>query len=377
MKIYTLLAPILIAGLVMQSPSTLLSMAGEKVASTDKGFGTMKGYPSNFTMKGVLQGWGTDATGLWLTEDGGISWRHPFSNIVPIPKETRIYEEAYFFLNASNGWVLTSYGTGQPILIFHTSDQGKSWKSVRLPVTEEWERGYSGGFIHFVDKNNGYVLLNSEPALGFMEKSLYRTADGGLNWKRLGNLTRSIEAYPTGMTFQNAQNGWITSSNHGQDYILTFRTSDGGKNWKTEKLKKPPALEAFTYSNSYPPVFSGENSLKGVMPLEIVDDGIRSMVYYRSEDGGNTWVLGQQLQGTEAAKTTWLNAREGWALQEGGNLLSTVNGGASWKVVAKSALFDKVESIQFATSKNGWVTGPGFLQHTVDGGRTWRPLVSK
>lgn len=101
------------------------------------------------------------------------------------------------------------------------------------------------------------------------------------------------------------------------------------------------------------------------------------MVYYRSEDGGNTWKLGQQLQGTEAAKTTWLNAREGWALQEGGILLSTVNGGASWKTVAKSALFDKVESIQFATPKNGWVTGPGFLQNTVDGGRTWRSIASK
>lgn len=117
--------------------------------------------------------------------------------------------------------------------------------------------------------------------------------------------------------------------------------------------------------------------MKGILPLEIVDDGIRSMVFYTSDNGGRTWKLGPQLLGTEAARTTWLNAREGWALQEGGKLVATVNGGVSWRLIATSQLFAKAENIQFVTPENGWLAGPGFLQTTTDGGVTWKPLVSK
>jgi photosystem II stability/assembly factor-like uncharacterized protein len=382
LRLYAVFAPIIIAGLFLQSYMLndnlgLDSSMGTNTAELKTNMNSLQGYPAKFSMNDIKHGWGIDETGLWTTNDGGSSWYHPDSNIVPIPQETGIFAAASFFLNATNGWIISSHGMGQPVLIYHTSDQGQTWKETKLPVTEDWEQGYSGGFIHFIDVNNGYVLLDSEPGLGMMEKSLYRTADGGNSWKRIGNLTGSIKAYPTGITFQDSQNGWITSSNHGQEYILTFRTKDGGKSWKPEQLKKPAALAAFTYSNSYPPKFSGKDNMKGILPLEIVDDGIRSMVFYTSDNGGRTWKLGPQLLGTEAARTTWLNAREGWALQEGGKLVATVNGGVSWRLIATSQLFAKAENIQFVTPKNGWLAGPGFLQTTTDGGVTWKPLVSK
>ncbi|KHL91585.1 hypothetical protein QW71_33745 [Paenibacillus sp. IHB B 3415] len=128
---------------------------------------------------------------------------------------------------------------------------------------------------------------------------LYRTADGGKSWSRVGDLTAAISSYPTGMVFRNSQSGWITCSNHGQEFILTFRTRDGGKSWAPEKLVWPPELTGYAYSNSYPPVFSGKDLLLGVLPLKIVRDGRSSMVYYTIEDGGDNWKYGPQMTGVQ------------------------------------------------------------------------------
>jgi photosystem II stability/assembly factor-like uncharacterized protein len=209
-----------------------------------------------------------------------------------------------------------------------------------------------------------------------MEKSLYRTTDEGKSWSRVSDITSSIEAYPTGMSFRDTATGWITSSNHGQEYILTFKTVDGGKTWTPEKLANPPALSGTAYSNSYPPLFSGKNRMEGLLPLEIVRNGVRSMVFYTSNDGGGRWRYGPSLDGVQASRTTWLNARTGWALQEGGKLLATVDGGVTWKRVARAELFGKAASIQFATSRNGWISGPGYLWSTSDGGYSWTKLHS-
>lgn len=338
---------------------------------------TLKGFPANFHMTSANQGWGITLAGIWHTEDGAASWRHTPRNTVPMPgDEVQLGVLAYHFADDKDAWMISAYGPQQPTVVFHTANKGVSWKSVRLPVKADWERGYGKGYMDFPTKRTGYILLCSEPALGMMEKSLYRTADGGTSWSRVGNLTAGIEAYPTGITFRDATNGWITSSNHGQAYILTFRTSDGGKSWKPEKLTAPPALKGNAYSNSYPPVFSGKNSRDGVLPLEIVRSGVRSMVFYTTNNGGETWKYGPELQGVEASGTAWLNARVGWALQEGGSLLTTDDGGVNWRKIAKGSVLGKAETIQFSTSRNGWISGPDLLWGTVDGGLSWRNLKS-
>jgi photosystem II stability/assembly factor-like uncharacterized protein len=352
-----------------------LPEAGRNVAQAPKLNSGLKGFPANFHMTGAKQGWGITLQGIWRTTDGAVSWKHPVSNTVPMPgEEFLISGIAEYFPDSSNGWIISAYGPQKPLFVFHTADQGQSWQAARLPVKADWEQGYSGGFIDFPERQSGYILLNSEPALGFMEKSFYRTTDGGKSWSRVSDITSSIEAYPTGMAFRDADTGWITSSNHGQEHILTFKTVDGGKTWTPEKLANPPALSGIAYSNSYPPIFSGKNRMEGLLPLEIVRNGAHSMVFYTSNNGGRSWRYGPGIDGVQASRTTWLNARTGWALQEGGKLLATVDGGVTWKRIARAELFDRAASIQFATSRNGWIAGPGTLWSTSDGGDSWTRL---
>lgn len=330
-------------------------------------------FPPNFKMTDERNGWGADAGGLWRTTDGGRTWNHPAANVVPASGAAE--DIPFAFWGLKNGMIISAYGPQQPVLLFRTAAQGASWKVSRIPVQEARERGYGQGFISFAGNRTGYLLLHSGPALGLMEKWLYRTTDGGASWTRMGVLTDSIESYPTGMTFRDALNGWITSSNHGQESILTYRTADGGKHWHQEKLPVPPSLTGRAYSNSYPPVFSGAGAKQGLLPLEIVNNGVRSMVFYTTGDGGDSWKYGPVLQGTTALRTGWLNAREGWALQEGGKLLVTRNGGVSWTAVAKAMVFDKAERIQFVSAQTGWISGPQLLWQTGDGGRTWTNLL--
>ncbi|WP_342481004.1 hypothetical protein NST07_02540 [Paenibacillus sp. FSL L8-0340] len=370
MRVYKILASLFIAGTLLISASTIGATPAQSSSIT------LKGYPDNFQMTGVKEGWGITLGGVWHTADGALSWKHPLSNTVPMPgNDVQLGKLAHYFTGDNEAWILSAYGPHKPTALFHTLDKGKSWKTIRLPVKKSWEQGYASGFMHFPDKQGGYILLCSEPALGMMEKSLYRTVDGGTSWSRAGDLTASIAAYPTGITFRDSDNGWITSSNHGQKSILTFRTADGGKSWKPEKLISPSALSGYAYSNSYPPVFSGKDKKDGVLPLEIVLNGVKSMVFYTSNNGGETWKHGPGIQGVEASRTAWLNARSGWALQAGGRLLATGDGGGSWKQVAKGSAFDKATEIQFSTSRTGWISGPEILWSTADGGHTWRNLL--
>lgn len=368
---YTLKGPNIPVSADSASPITsVIGAAGQSKLAV-----SLMGFPASFHMTDAKQGWGITLAGIWRTEDGAASWRHTLSNTVPIPDDAvQLGLLGHHFADDKEAWIISAYGPQQPAVVFHTTDKGASWKAARLPVKEDWERGYSKGYIYFTSERTGYYLRCSEPALGWMGKSLYRTDDGGASWSRVGELTSSVDAYPTGMTFRDAANGWITSSNHGQDYILTFRTADGGKNWNPEHLAAPPALEGYAYSNSYPPVFSGKDNMKGVLPLEIVQDGVKSMVFYTTDNGGESWKYGPELQGVEASRTAWLNARTGWALQEGGSLLTTADGGLSWRKTAKGSVLGKAEAIQFSTPRNGWITGPNMLWGTVDGGRTWSNL---
>ncbi|MBY9079964.1 hypothetical protein KIH86_10220 [Paenibacillus sp. HN-1] len=330
-------------------------------------------HPADFVMTGVASGWGVDASGVWKTEDGGKTWRHPAANIVPPDPDAAVMPAAYTFKDNQQGWVLTAYGDHQPTLIFRTSDGGRSWKAARLPASEEWEKG-SGGFISFADGLHGYALKISDPSLGFMEKSLFRTTDGGASWSRVGKITDSIASYPTGMTFRNGTNGWITSSYHGQEYILTFRTGDGGRTWTKQKLPAPPGLKPGGYTNSYPPVFSGQGMKTGVLPIEVVNGEERGMVFYTTADGGASWKAGPFHPEIQQGRFFWLNAREGWSMRQDGVLARTADGGRTWSRVSRAQHFAEGTLIRFASADRGWIAGPGFLWATSDGGKSWTEL---
>jgi photosystem II stability/assembly factor-like uncharacterized protein len=229
---------------------------------------------SNLLMVNKTTGWVIRNNEVLRTINGGLDWNDvsPYSNSKTNDTQPIV---SICFYNSNIAWVTigTDLTDSNKLSVYYTTDGGEHWQKSFLPTLEQWE-GTGSEYISFIDSLNGFILVTSQPALGVMEKSIYKTNDGGKSWLRIGNITDKISSYPTGMTFKNSREGWITSSNHGQNYITTFKTDDGGYSWHKENLQMASEHKDY-YTNSYPPVFLNNEKKFGILPIEYVKEQSR------------------------------------------------------------------------------------------------------
>ena len=65
------------------------------------------------------------------------------------------------------------------------------------------------------------------------------------------------------------------------------------------------------------------------------------------------------------------DARHGWAVGWGGDILVTSDGGAHWRVQRDIVEDLFLSDVTFADARHGWIVGGGFILATSDGGRRW------
>jgi photosystem II stability/assembly factor-like uncharacterized protein len=87
------------------------------------------------------------------------------------------------------------------------------------------------------------------------------------------------------------------------------------------------------------------------------------------------WVAGADISKFDLLSIDFVDEQNGWAVgdisPEGGPLLGTTDGGASWKTIAR--ITEVFSSIQFINRSTGWMAGyAGRIERTDDGGRTWK-----
>lgn len=325
---------------------------------------------SSLSMVNEITGWILKDNKLLRTVDGGNSWKDVSPCSFDINDK---YSMGKCFYNDNTAWI--SLGSNGKLAVYNTTDGGSHWDKTLLPTTENWE--YPGGqSISFINLMDGYILVDSDPALGTMYKAIYKTNDGGKSWKRISNISENIASYPTGMKFKNMEEGWITSSNHGQDYILTFRTNDYGINWSKENIQIPSIYKDGYYTNSYPPTFFDKDTENGVIPIEYVSSTAeRFIIPYVTTDGGNTWSITNDLSTYIFDCYDFLDEKQWWAIDKKDNkLYKTNDSGKTWEEISQSESFKNIESINFVTEKVGWAMGNNIFIKTIDGGKTWSNL---
>ena len=132
-----------------------------------------------------------------------------------------------------------------------------------------------------------------------------------------------------------------------------------------------------------PPVFSGQDGAVAVIAAST--DTSPMVRFYRSSDGGRTWVLAAQVHIGESGST-------GVAVVDPlhyvvidshtGQLQATSDGGVTWQPAASSGLgaalrlrfWDPRNGAAIVQMTNGPAPAAGLLR-TTDGGRTWSPVV--
>jgi photosystem II stability/assembly factor-like uncharacterized protein len=309
--------------------------------------------------------WAINGTGMWLTTNGGHTWRPSLPPHVAKTGDAIARVVQVEFFDRRHGWIFAvdvRAGT-RPAWPRHaeldwTSDGGRTW---------HWTApaGCCGN-VSFVTPRHGYALGPSQ---------LLSTTDGGATWKPI-----SRSPFGLGMpAFVDARDG-VAVAGKG-DF---FRTTDGGGHWTPIRL----AGRARGWDLVLSRIATFGRRL--VVPADRYvqrTDAFR-LAAYVSADGGATWtvrlaprwwvpVVGSDdpQEFSAVGPTTWFSAARR-------ALLVTEDAGRSWRVVRPVGLPPRwsLGSIAFTSARDGWAIflapaprARSVLMRTTDGGVHWAP----
>jgi len=345
----------------------------------------------------------------YISEDGGQTWQ-PF-----------LFSGDLFLLTDVTGWRFFSQGDGYRLQ--KTTNGGTTWSPVGKEISE-------AGSIQFVDDHTGWMILQ-KPDLSMR---LMRTIDGGQSWINItvnmwGSLLSNTSiSFPSGTITPIPAEPWIARIEANSPLVLNtihmsdlnygwgtslngyiFHTDDGGHTWRDvtpqygtidsqRDFFALDALHAWTIILPLPGCLTE-------MPSDYCPDYYRTRgpVWY-TEDGGQSWSPGglfpdpERTFETRLIKIRFANEVLGWAqwLSRDPNanqalyhLYKTMDGGESWMPVINEPYqaeflflselsgFKYQESPGWAKTLDEFMNGSalGVLQKTLDGGKTWSPVI--
>jgi len=352
----------------------------------------------DFDLLTPQDGWVLLGNSLYATHTGGESWEE----ITPPDLGQRGIWAAHF-LDPRQGWLLLAQAgeAGEPSFVLAvTTDGGISWRGVPLPLFAQGDLDarVASAHLFFVDGDTGWLVFRRATSANFDVGVLFRTTDGGETWTRL--------AIPIGdpVYFSTTNLGWVAGGAAGDEF---YRTRDGGSTWERQDVPDAAAVGRRAYGL---PRFEGAR--RGQLPL-VLSKGERSEVlFYATDDGGDSWRLAQvvpldeELPAGSPLPLSLLDATR-WSLvlpakgrvlsqDQGGEVHSTTSydRGAAGIVALDMAAKDMAAKDMAAkpgdSGQVGWARyaagdcaitadGPRCTQETrllrtEDGGRTWSIL---
>jgi len=98
--------------------------------------------------------------------------------------------------------------------------------------------------------------------------------------------------------------------------------------------------------------------------------------FWATTDGGATWVANSTGAKSRLRAFSWIDAKRGVAIGDGGLLLATNDGGKTWQP-RDSGVKQHLIDITFV-GESGWISGyQGVMLHSADGGNTWQKQTTK
>lgn len=306
------------------SPFALHPSAAHAAAWEKQQTGTFAWLHSVFFVD-ELRGWAAGSKGALLsTSDGGATWelRKP-------PTEDALRD--IFFQDAETGWLICERSMFKPMekeesvsYLLKTTNSGASWSRVEVTRGADVDLKLTG--LRFADREHGWVY-------GEMG-ALFFTSDGGATWTRQRVPTRHLLL---GASFQDAQTGWLSGGG-----LTVLKTSDGGSTWRAGMVFLPADGEGAQYP-------------KGV-----------------ARDPSGQMESDTRTVGGRRLNAVWFaTPQRGWAVGGEGVIISTTDGGLTWRPQT-SGVGDDLYDVKFFNESEGWAVGRGgAMLHTNDGGRNW------
>lgn len=251
-----------------------------------------------------------------ITTDGGGNWKM---------LQVNGYEKYDFrSLHAFSSTTAIIANAGAPAYILRTEDAGTTWSLIYK--NEDTAAFFDG--TDFWDNKEG--IIYGDPLKGRM--MLMRTSDGGKTWKELPGpvLARGEASFAaSGTTIRCMGKSKVVIATGGKVSRLWI-SEDKGNSWKSRKT----------------PILQGESS-----------QGIFSMVFV----GDDAIIVGGDYKNDSLRKD---------------HVFYTHNGGRHWKKPATSTGGYR-ECVAWSSSKIFIAVGPGGMDITDDGGKTWSTFSSE
>lgn len=267
-----------------------------------------------------------------------------------------------------------------------TTDGGAAWTIKHLDALPEGVGWAAGGEIFFLDAAHGWMNIASPVPHWGGEGALLATADGGNTWKAIVEVNGGGGYGP--IRFTDPQNGWIAGG-PGSQYL--YATNDGGHHWKQVAVPVAPAIAGLFEDEA--PLYASpkfKDARHGLLPVKYSGpgksgEGLSIQALLSTNDGGVTWRLESWSNLDQAADLPIVVVVDSAALApmrvdhepaallklEPGGKVSETHASQSPEVPSGAALL----SLSFSDVAHGWASvSDGRLLSTTDGGVTWKDI---
>jgi photosystem II stability/assembly factor-like uncharacterized protein len=330
--------------------------------------------------------------GVWKSSNGGVTFD-------PVMDSQSIYSMGAIAVAPSDEnvvWVGTGdnsatrsayWGDG----VYKSTDAGKTWQNVGLKDSQHIARIV----IHPTRPDTVYVAALGHLATPNTERGVFKTTDGGKTWKKVlyvGDRVGAVDLVRDARnpevlyaaTYDHARLAWVI--NDGGPGTGIYKTTDGGANWKelTNGLPKGPMGRiGIDICRSKPDILYAVYDNHNLRPGATNPTNTINGQVYRTDDAGATWrkvnpdevdVSGKAGYSFNQITVDPNNPDRVWVT--GSNFNHSEDGGKTWGGRGTPRSFARA----FGDFRSLWIdpldsdrmiaTSDGGVYQSFDGGRT-------
>ncbi|MBW8886338.1 MAG: hypothetical protein JF616_01165 [Fibrobacteres bacterium] len=310
----------------------------------------------------------SDSPVVHKTVDGGVNW-----STDTLPGARNAILQAIGFGSSGDGYIVGVRGQ----ILTASSASPRTWQSTEtLPGLRDlviaaagvaYAVGDEGTIVKSSDSGRTWLRQESGTdsglkAISMLDKNtgyavgrqgtLLRTRDGD-HWTSLPGPAFNWE----GVAFPQADTGWVVGwylRSAEVDGVIR-KSDDGGLTWQDQGPPLSVRIECVRFLNTSTGYAGGEGG-----------------TILKTKNGGASWVT-QKAGSGRITDLYFFNADTGFAVEEASAVHGTVNGGATWTSKYKGPAYPT--NIAFADRKIGFAGGYNGFIKTTDGGETWSPFT--